>query len=105
MPSMEVQGRARRRRAVHRALRRRRVGLSTGPSVRVVRVARAATSLSDTEQKRRLDRLAKYLVRTIRACPAPGIAPFTARDWLLIGAAGFLPYLIVFWLASLPSRP
>ncbi len=102
MPSMEVQGRARRRRAVHRALRRRRVGLSTGPSVRV---ARAATSLSDTEQKRRLDRLAKYLVLTIRACPAPGIAPFTARDWLLIGAAGFLPYLIVFWLASLPSRP
>jgi len=63
------------------------------------------TQLDDFERQRRLDRLASYLVRTMRACPAPGIAPLTTRDWLLIAAATIGPYLLVFGLAMIaPPR-
>ncbi|HVA84879.1 MAG TPA: hypothetical protein VNF73_01035 [Candidatus Saccharimonadales bacterium] len=37
----------------------------------------------------------------MNACPAPGIAPFTTRDWLLLATAAILPYLLVFGLASI----
>jgi hypothetical protein len=36
----------------------------------------------------------------MRACPAPGIAPLTTRDWLVISGAVLLPYLAVFALAA-----
>lgn len=57
--------------------------------------------MSDTERRRRVQQLADYLVRTIRSCPAPGIAPFTARDWLLISAAAVLPYVVVLGLVAI----
>lgn len=61
--------------------------------------------LSDAERRRRLDRLAAYLVRTMKACPAPGIAPLTTRDWLLIASIVILPYLLVFGLVAIaPAR-
>jgi len=63
------------------------------------------TQLDDLERQRRLDRLASYLVRTMRGCPAPGIAPLTTRDWLLIATATIGPYLLVFGLAIIaPPR-
>ena len=76
--------------------RRRR---PTRPAGLIVRAT--ARPLSDAERQRRLDRLARYLVRTVNACPAPGIAPFTTRDWLLLATAAILPYLLVFGLASI----
>jgi hypothetical protein len=40
----------------------------------------------------------------MNACPAPGVAPLTTRDWLLIAGAVILPYLLVFGLASIATR-
>lgn len=96
-----------RRRTAHRpALRRHareRLAARQRPTVGLP--ATPTVPLSDAERRRRLDRLADYLVRTMRACPAPGVAPFTVRDWLLIGAIVGLPSLVVIGLASLvPSR-
>jgi len=38
----------------------------------------------------------------MKACPAPGVAPLTTRDWLLIAAVAIVPYLLMFGLASIP---
>jgi hypothetical protein len=41
----------------------------------------------------------------MRACPAPGIAPLTTRDWLLIASVVLIPYVFVFVLAAIaPAR-
>jgi hypothetical protein len=58
-------------------------------------------ALTENERRRRIERVAAYLVRTMRACPAPGIAPFTTRDWLLIASVVLLPYMLVFGLAAI----
>lgn len=65
---------------------------------------RPSIAMSEVERRRRLDRLATYLVRTMRSCPAPGIAPFTTRDWLLIAGAAVGPYLVLFAAAALAGR-
>jgi len=65
---------------------------------------RPLTLMSDAERRRRIDRIAAYLVRTMRACPAPGIAPLSTRDWLLIVGAAVLPYVIVYSLAAVAPR-
>jgi hypothetical protein len=62
--------------------------------------AQLTVPLDELERQRRLSRVAAYLVRTMRACPAPGIAPLTTRDWLLLGAAIGLPVLLWLGLAS-----
>lgn len=60
--------------------------------------------LTDAERRRRLERAARYLVRTMNSCPAPGISPLTTRDWLVI-AMVVAPYLLVFTLMSMsPTR-
>lgn len=59
--------------------------------------------LTEQERSQRLQRVAHALVRTINSCPAPGVAPLSLRDWLLIGGAVLIPYLIVFGLAALAS--
>jgi hypothetical protein len=64
-----------------------------------VATVRPRPPLTEVERRRRVDRVAAYLVRTMRACPAPGIAPFTTRDWLLLGSAVVLPYVLVFALS------
>lgn len=56
---------------------------------------RAGPLLSEAERERRLAAAARALVRTIRGCPAPGVAPFRTRDWLalaavVVGPAGIL---------------
>lgn len=60
-------------------------------------------ALTDDERRRQVERVARVLVRTINSCPAPGIAPLRVRDWILIGAAVAIPYLLVFGLAALAS--
>lgn len=84
------------RRRSYRPLVRRHASAST---VRRV-AASSGPPLTDLERQRRVDRVADFLVRTMRACPAPGIAPLTTRDWLVIGGAVLLPYLLVFALAA-----
>lgn len=84
------------RRPSYRPFARRHAGASTVQRVAV----RAAPPLTDLERQRRVDRVAAFLVRTMRACPAPGIAPLTTRDWLVISGAVLLPYLAVFALAA-----
>ena len=87
------------RRRSYRPFAPRRVGASTVQRV----AASAAPPLTDLERQRRVDRVAAFLVRTMRACPAPGIAPLTTRDWLVISGAVLLPYLAVFALAAAAS--
>jgi hypothetical protein len=87
-----------RRRRVRRLLARRRRGT---PLEDTRARPTPAIVLSEAERRRRLDQLAAYLVRTMRSCPAPGIAPLTTRDWLLMATVVLLPYLIVFGLAAL----
>ena len=84
------------RRRPHRPLARRRL-----LPRQVWPVPAPPPALSDLERRKRLDRVAAYLVRTMRACPAPGIAPLTTRDWLLIAGVVVLPYLLVFSLAAI----
>ncbi len=50
--------------------------------------------LSDAERARRLAIAARTLVRTIRGCPAPGVPPLRARDWLALLVVLVGPYLI-----------
>lgn len=40
----------------------------------------------------------------MKACPAPGIAPLTTRDWLLILGVVLFPYLLLFGLATAAPR-
>jgi hypothetical protein len=62
-------------------------------------------ALTDEERARRLQRVTRVLVRTMNSCPAPGVAPFRVRDWLLIWALVAGPYLFIFALAALaPPR-
>jgi hypothetical protein len=91
-----VPGRAARHRS-HRPFAHRRTRTS---GIQRVATARALPLLTEVERGRRVDRVAAYLVWTMRACPAPGIAPFTTRDWLLVGGVVVLPYLLVFALAT-----
>jgi hypothetical protein len=60
--------------------------------------------LSDAERSRRLAVAARALVRTIRGCPAPGVPPLRARDWLAIGAVLLGPYLIVLAVLAVAGR-
>jgi hypothetical protein len=80
----------------YRPLARRRTFTSVIPPV----ASREVAPLTEPERRRRVDRVAAYLVRTMRACPAPGIAPLTTRDWLVIASAVLLPYLVVFAVAA-----
>jgi uncharacterized membrane protein YdbT with pleckstrin-like domain len=75
-----------------RPFRRRRAVSQPATTVR----PKTAVALTEAERQRRLEKLTAYLVRTMRSCPAPGVAPFTIRDWLLIAAVVVLPYLVVF---------
>lgn len=59
--------------------------------------------LSEAERERRLAAAARALVRTIRACPAPGVAPFRTRDWLALAAVVAVPAGIVI-LVGLAAR-
>ena len=68
----------------HRSPRARRTTGERGPEI-----------LDDAERLRRRARLAAYLVRTMNACPAPGIAPLRTRDWLLILLLPLLPLLVL----------
>ena len=43
----------------------------------------------------RLRQVARALVRTMRSCPAPGVAPLTWRDWLLLGGVVLVPYALL----------
>jgi hypothetical protein len=96
-----VPGRAARGRS-HRPFAHRRVDAS---GTQPVATARPMPRLTELELLRRLDRPATYLARTMRACPAPGIASFTTRDWLLIASAVVLPYVLVFaFIAAAPIR-
>jgi hypothetical protein len=85
------------RRRSHRRFAHR--GEHTSGTQRVTLV-RPHPPLTEVERRRRVDRVAAYLVRTMRACPAPGIAPFTTRDWLLVAGVVVLPYLLVLALAA-----
>jgi hypothetical protein len=58
-----------------------------------------AKTLSEAEIERRLQRVEAYLVRTMRSCPAPGIAPFTVGELLLITGTVMLPALVIFVFA------
>ncbi len=89
-----------RHRAVRRALERRR-GTTTARRL-LVRPA-SGVALSANERQHRLERIEAYLVRTMRSCPAPGVAPFTMRDWLVILAFALGPYLLVYGLAALAA--
>jgi hypothetical protein len=98
--TLEARGAARRR--SHRPFVHRRMHKSGTQRLAMVR---SLQPLTEAERRRRLDRVAAYLVRTMRACPAPGIAPFTTRDWLLIAGVVVLPYLLIFALtATAPIR-
>jgi hypothetical protein len=85
------------RRRSHRPFAHRREHTSGTQRVALVR---PLPPLTEVERRRRMDRVTAYLIRTMRACPAPGIAPFTTRDWLLIAGAVVLPYLLVFALTA-----
>jgi hypothetical protein len=85
------------RRRSHRPVPHRRDHTSGTQRVATVR---PRPPLTEVERRRRVDRVAAYLVRTMCACPAPGIAPFTTRDWLLVAGVVVLPYLLVFALAA-----
>lgn len=61
---------------------------------RPTRAAAGAAPLSTAERDRRLAIATKALVRTIRACPAPGVAPLRLRDWLALGAVLVVPFLL-----------
>jgi hypothetical protein len=92
-----------RRRRSHRPFARRRTLARTSSGTIRPRVEKVP--LTALQRRRRLDRVAAYLVRTMRACPAPGIAPLTTRDWLLISSVVLLPYLLIFGLAAIaPAR-
>ena len=85
------------RRRSHRPFVHHRMRTSGTQRVAMVRPLPPFTEL---ERGRRMDRVAAYLVRTMRACPAPGIAPFTTRDWLLVAGVVVLPYLLIFALTA-----
>jgi hypothetical protein len=61
-------------------------------------------TLSERERDRRLALATRALVRTIQACPAPGVPPLRTRDWLALGAVVLVPALVVFALAAWASR-
>jgi hypothetical protein len=90
----------RRHRSIHRPFARRR----HAPAKPLVRARGPLPPLSEAERQRRLDRLAAYLVRTMKACPAPGIAPLRTRDWPLIASVVILPYLLVFGLVAIAPK-
>ncbi len=76
--------------------RRRRARPTLRPPVPPTRTrtptgTRALPRLSEAERERRLAAAARALVRTIRACPAPGVAPLRTRDWLALAAVVFVP--------------
>ncbi len=77
------------------------------PSGRPASMLRPASApsapASPAERDRRLDIAARALVRTIRACPAPGVPPLRRRDWLAISAVVAVPAAILF-VASLAGR-
>ena len=56
--------------------------------------------LGEAERRHLIRRAEKHLVSTMRACPAPGISPFTWQEKLTIGAAVFGGALIVALLAA-----
>jgi hypothetical protein len=92
-----------RRRRTRRAIACRRMAARTAQGLRPTAVVpvRPPIAMSEAERRRRLERLAAYLVRTMRSCPAPGVAPFTMRDWILIGGIAAGPYLVVFAAAAI----
>ena len=88
---------ARRRVAYRPTLRHRRL---RGSLCMLHPTARRVAVLSPAEQERRVRRVTAYLVRTIRTCPAPGVAPFTLGDWLMIGAILVPSFVLVYVLTS-----
>lgn len=75
---------------------------STTPSAGTVRVW-APAAASPAEQQHRLEIAARALVRTIRACPAPGVPPLRRRDWLAIFAVVAVTWAVLV-VASLVGR-
>ena len=97
-----------------RPYRRRPVGhrvssaMSGNPNARMrtapVAIGADRRRAMDADRDRRLERVARHLVRTMNACPAPGIAPLRTRDWMLIGVAVVAPYALVAGLALLAGH-
>jgi hypothetical protein len=96
----DLRARSIRGRRVQRAIARRRRATSSVGTGRRYLPTITVSSLSEAEKEQRLLRLAAYLVKTMRACPAPGIAPLTTGDWLLIASVATLPFLVVFVSAA-----
>jgi hypothetical protein len=99
------------RRAVPLPLRQRRGrGRSRAPwppagrSSRLTRSALERPVLADGERERRVAQAAALLVRTIRACPAPGVPPFRMQDWLVLGSVVVLPFLALLVLSAWAGR-
>lgn len=82
----------------------RRLPARPSPERRSGRVEPPRPPLSARERDRRLRIAAQALVRTIQACPAPGVPPLRARDWLAFGGILAVPFLIVLALAAAAGR-
>ena len=61
-------------------------------------------ALSAEEFDRRLEHVARMLVRTIRAVPMPGVSPFTRRDWVIVVGVVLAEALVVVLLVAGAQR-
>jgi hypothetical protein len=85
---------------------------STGPGHDPAHAAPVAPGISRTpartltaeEFDRRLEHVARVLVRTIRAVPMPGVSPFTRRDWAKVVGIVVAEALIVVVLVAGAQR-
>lgn len=68
------------------------------------RTERRSARPIDAGSDPRLRRVVAHLVRTMRSCPAPGVAPLTLRDWLLLGSVVVVPYLLLVAAVALSGR-
>lgn len=63
-----------------------------------------ARALSAKEFDRRLEHVARVLVKTIRAVPMPGVSPFTRRDWIIVVGVVLTEALVVVLLVAGAQR-
>jgi hypothetical protein len=79
-----------------------RAGANSGPPAAAARSASGHLTPDEVEQGRA--RAAMALVRTIRSVPMPGVAPFSRRDLVLVGAVVALEALVVLFVAGGGAR-
>ena len=98
-------------RAARRAAQRRRATIARhgrtphGPRVLTPRAVPAVPAdLLPAERDRRRAAVARFLVRTMRSVPMPGVPPFSRRDRMVLGAAVALEALVVGLIAAASHR-